>query len=637
MMENFRRWDDRRGRARPGEQDDRRRPRERTRLVPATAFGALLGLALAACQTSDQPSGGYPSLGSVPDTARASLSVEERRQIVRELIDERDRSRQHTAIVRGRSGLGDEAGAAGPGDAVTAETVIPDDPAGGERGFQLGAEDDQSNESVYRGNPEIEDGGLDDFIRQLKRDTNPLLLPLPSNDAPPENATVPETAGDDETSFLPLGPEGLAGGAGHREPAVLLAAFAPGLWQREPVWRDVGIRLAANGDEPGFWCKYFGWAVAWSSTCLNQTEGVAQQDSDEDVTADLDEEGQEALDETEIEAAPEAQSPPPEDTVRERVERNLSEEEASEAIEDASRGVLGPVTSSLEKLRDYLKAHRMARNERPLDERVPPPMEMDPATQRRALDRPPIPNPRPERRQDMVIVDAGETFDFNRTPLPAFKPTPDEPVILPPAQPRQSRPAANAGPSPSPAPPKIPEARPNDLVAKGGRTRTFANRPAPSGAPQIIARSDSAGPSAAAGLEPIDDAAATPSDETAASRPVPDALTPSPPEPPEAATVVIMFEPEKPGVPEEVLPRLAELLAEAEAEDQKIYIIGEASSNHLARRRATDVGAALVQLGATVEVLEYDHQVGAELDQVRLILRPAASESLATEANPAPG
>ena len=98
----------------------------------------------------------------------------------------------------------------------------------------------------------------------------------------------------------------------------------------------------------------------------------------------------------------------------------------------------------------------------------------------------------------------------------------------------------------------------------------------------------------------------------------------------ESETMVITFEPGMQALPEGVTPRLEAVLADAKARDQKIFIIGEASTNHLAKRRAVDVGAALVQLGATVEILEYDHDAGVDVDRVRLVLKPGAVDPLVT-------
>jgi len=75
------------------------------------ALGVMLCLfagGLSACQ--DAPSEqdqavSYPSLHTVPSAPRPSTSVEERRQIVQDLIKERNDSLRQTGVVRHRSGL----------------------------------------------------------------------------------------------------------------------------------------------------------------------------------------------------------------------------------------------------------------------------------------------------------------------------------------------------------------------------------------------------------------------------------------------------------------------------------------------------------------------------------------------------
>ena len=124
------------------------------------------------------------------------------------------------------------------------------------------------------------------------------------------------------------------------------------------------------------------------------------------------------------------------------------------------------------------------------------------------------------------------------------------------------------------------------------------------------------------------------SEPSAVSPPAADTRPAVPAPPAETTAMVIRFEPETPGLPSGLGPELAAVLKDALIRDQKIHIIGEASTNHLARRRATDVGAALVQLGATVEILEYDHDAISSVDQVRLVLRPATRDPQASALQP---
>ena len=79
-----------------------------------------------------------------------------------------------------------------------------------------------SADSVYRGESRFEDGGLDDFIRQLKQDTSP----TPPPDAlPPSEEPEPDQPDEDDISAIFPGQPTLAGiGEGQ---AILRAAFAP--------------------------------------------------------------------------------------------------------------------------------------------------------------------------------------------------------------------------------------------------------------------------------------------------------------------------------------------------------------------------------------------------------------------------
>ncbi|MEZ5931744.1 MAG: hypothetical protein R3F54_07325 [Alphaproteobacteria bacterium] len=625
-----------------GEPDERRRSRRRASRPSAVGLLAVLLQvgALAGCQQGDAPATDYPTLDTVPAAPRPNLPLEARRDIVRDLITERDRSLQHSAVVRQRSGLAPVPSSAADDGAAQAEDIIPDAPEEAADSFELTPGEGQGNEAVYRTSPETEDGGLNDFIRQLRRDTLPAAPPP----EPSDEVTTEEPAAED-TSFLDLTPG--IGDATENAPALplMLAAFAPVIGRGDSGVRDVRIRLAAGEDEPGFFCGWLGWVVAWSTMCLDEAQSQAQQDGDEGVTADLDEDSGQTLEEPDTETESRASD----ETRRERAERRLSEEEAAEAIEDAGNSVLAPVTSSLDKLRDYLQRRRIQRQQ----QAGSPPQtssseERDLAlrggretlpTTARAFDQPPIPNLRPKRRDDLVIVDDGERFEFHRTPRPAFKPTPEEPVILPPLA---QLPSSTVRREP-PVPPVLPPARPADLVSKREETRTVAaaepprmSEPLPASEPRSAVGLDAPADDeqTIASLEPVDNAAASPPAVSAPAAAPSHAALPALGQPDEIEAAIITFEPARPGVPEGVMPRLQAVLDEARSRNEKIYIIGEGSSSHLARRRATDIGAALVQLGATVEILEYDHRAGPDVDQVRLVLKPAPPDDPLTEAAP---
>ncbi|MGI9419434.1 MAG: hypothetical protein ACR2RA_16530 [Geminicoccaceae bacterium] len=614
---------------------------------PAAALPIVI--ALSGCATGDEASGGYPSLRSVPEAARASTPLDERRDIVRSLIEQRDRSRRQTSVVRARSGLDVDRFPSPADDNVRAEDIIPDASGGDGEGFRLTPGRGESADSVYRGESQFEDGSLDDFIRKLKRETRP---PAPAG--APAGAEAPPASGESENDDVDV--RSLLS-----EPAsaMVLAALAPVARRGLAGEGEFVIRLAAAGEEPGFFCSYFGWTVAWSSMCVDAAETQPTPEGGEGVGADLGDETEGVEDDATPDSRRSARSRSSTsgETGQERAERRLSEEDAADAIENAGRDALAPVTSSLEKLRDFIEARRSGGGASSREERSPVLRRADPAAPEVAADRPPLPQGRPKRREDITVADGGETFDFVRTPLPHFKPARDDQVILPPAKagpngsarpPRPHlKPAFDSGvssilPPGRPGerraetrPPPQPLARPSDLAGERqvssapseGRERLDAAIVALADGVAEIEPSDGAG-----GTKP-DTAARTPLsteatdlNETPPSLAAIEPAAPPADEVPEPDPIIITFEPETPGLPQGSGPRLAALLTHASVTDQKIHIIGEASTNHLARRRATDVGAALVQLGATVEILEYDHQARSDVDQVRLVLRPAPIE-----------
>ena len=59
------------------------------------------------------------------------------------------------------------------------------------------------------------------------------------------------------------------------------------------------IRLAAAEDEPGFFCSYLGWTVAWSSMCVDDADADLERSLDDDVAADVEQELRESGDDQE--------------------------------------------------------------------------------------------------------------------------------------------------------------------------------------------------------------------------------------------------------------------------------------------------------------------------------------------------
>jgi hypothetical protein len=594
-------------------------------------FGLLTALCLAGCAA------GYPELSSVPSEPRPSLPVEQRREIVRGLIKERDESRRQTSLVRGRSGLSTSAfEKAGDGDAE-AEAIIPDEP-GEAKTFTLRGESGSEDEpvSTYRSGAQFDDGSLDDFIRRLERDTTP--------EAPAvlEEPASEEALGDDETSFHFLDVDGAS--------PVLLAAFAPVDIDLHDFGRDGIIRLAASADEDdrSAFCYWLGWAVGVLGACLRENgeppaETNAADDVEEGSKADIEDEARRLQQEENAGNGGEADPETPAPSRREQAEQRLSEQDASEAIENLGRGALEPVRSSLEKLRDFMRARRSADPEASPAERRAYRNGGGTSPDDVLADYPPLPMAKPKVRSDLKIRDDGEKFEFKRLSPPAFKPTAaDEPVIFaatgpgaalseevifPPERPvRTSKRAEPATEKRRPA------FRPDDLV---GEEETTAEAVSPSGTPQELERlrqeliegltraqeeSLSAAGSAESEEQSSDLAALPPSSEPEpAAGEVDESLDWSTPQ-------FIELTPGSSAISPETMDRLRDILTYAKANGQKIQLVGEAGTTRLAARRATEVGAALVRLSATAEILEYDFNVVPGVDRVRLELLPPKPE-----------
>lgn len=625
------------------EQDDCARTPIRGWPRALTLSGLLIISFLPGCGNGGTDVGSYPSLRTVPAEPRPNLPIEERRKIVRDLIEERDQSRRQTVIVRGRSGLSTQELPLSAGTDVTPEDIIPDVPADGGK-FGLTPDEGVGADSVYRRGAQIDDGGLDDFIRQLKRDTNPSAPSTDGSDEPlPEASDVPEPSEDEKTSSLLQERSDRLGHGTDTDLPIVLAAFAPAIISETALPRDVRLRLAASDEDSGFFCSYFGWTVGWSSVCVDETETdqPPPAEGEGDVGADVGEEAWRPEEQQDAENEPLSRRASPDQAARESTEPRLSGEDARRAIEDFGSDTLAPFKGSLAKLREFMQARRSGGSS---DERSPYRRGTDTSSGNASLDLPPVPHARPRQREDITIVDGGELFEFRRTPAPAFKPSiPDE-------QTSGSR---------TDNPPARPLARPNDLVAGGDLEQRL--REAAAGVEELekttLALAEAVERERAADDQPFGDAALSPAEtgsyaaslEKQARAVVPEAkaldekqrsLTIEAPEvdsiknADQPSTILIFFEPGASDVPGDVMPRLANILADAEARGQKIHIIGEAGTNHLALRRATDIGAAFVRLEATAEILEYDFKVIPGVDQVRLLVQPPAPGRSLTSAEP---
>jgi len=84
---------------------------------------------------------------------------------------------------------------------------------------------------------------------------------------------------------------------------------------------------------------------------------------------------------------------------------------------------------------------------------------------------------------------------------------------------------------------------------------------------------------------------------------------------------LINYPPESIALPDGLEERLGGMLADAKANGGKLFIISQAAVGSLAMERARGVGLALVRLGATADLIEYDILVNRQADQVELLLK----------------
>ncbi|MGI9510360.1 MAG: hypothetical protein ACR2QJ_13555 [Geminicoccaceae bacterium] len=639
------------------------------------AAGMTLAVALSACQTgpsskdgAGQAEAGYPSLHTVPDQPRPSLSVGERRQIVRGLIEERDGSRQKTAVVRRRSGLETGPVPASSAEGAAVDEIIPD-ALEGDSTFRLRTyEDDQ--DKAYRDEPEIEDGGLNDFIRQLEEETNPSL---------PEDATTPDDQpGEDEVGFLPSQGWRVIGPRPAQEGTIWRAAFVPAIGAGADVPQDMMIRLAAaEAEEEGFFCKHVGFLFAWAGACLGESQKQQEGDQsgetkqkDGDQSANVDQGRGSSAKDKDAGSGANSEAQPPGDGKGTSGERKLSDEDAAKAIEDGARDALEPLSASLEKLQRFIRA-RLSGKKDTADDGGSTTSKRDPYTSpddaAEAVEPQPVPEDRPRRRDDITVVDKDETFTFTRTPTPTFKPSRDDDGVdedetdtsgsqAPAKEDQPSNGEGSQGDPPAPEPEKdqdVPEPTDGHTVSKGEQGQQGKDGEKDGNAEGTEkdegAENEQATPSKApSGSEtPAETAPASPDDQDdtpkerdvdpgdseqtqamalAAAKPGPvqtAEMTGPEPDPADSPDpVLITFGSEKQALPDGTELLLVAVLADARARDHEIFIVGEAGTDRLAKRRAKDIGAALIDLGASTKILEYDHEARNGVDQVRLILKP---------------
>ncbi len=548
---------------------------------------------MSACQ-SQEGSPTYPNLSTVSSPSDTSNPLEERRQIVRDLIEDRDVARHRKAVIRHRSGLSDVPPPAAPlSTKAQAEDIIRSAPAEG-RGTASEGFDEQS-ERIYRDRAQFDDGTLDDFIRRLKQDTAP-----PADDEPVVDggAATGEVEEPKPQSWQFQGElnKNYALAAPDLGRPIVLSAFAPAAMQND---EPVAILLAASEDDRGFWCTYLGWAVAWSNACLDE-EGSAGS-KDEEVAAVEDGEAADQESSTQSQDLAVDQEDPGsggEDVADPNQSGAGDEITASEDIGD--EGLL-PVTSTLDRLRNLIRS-RTRRPEGASTDRKSLSYEA-PELQSPAEEGPPLPSSRPEVEKDLRIVRNDHLFEFERTPRPAFKPLPPEPktVIFPPEKARSNRDVEF-----------VPAARPSAPVAEKSVIDDERE------AAQLERQQE------LAAVRDLDQAKiGQPEDQAPAA-------TLGPSEPDDALLIdseLILFDSGSAKLPAGIETRLRMMLDNAKAENGKLFIVSEASVGNLAMERARSVGLALVRLGATADLIEYDIVVDRSADHVQLLLKEVGNQS----------
>ncbi len=578
------------------------------------AFFALMSI-LSAC-SSGTP---YPDLGSVAPSEETASALEQRRQIVRDLIEDRDLARHNEAVVRHRSGLSDSPPPAAPASTATrAEDIVRQLPLDAD--LPAGQALQTETERAYRDRAQFDDGTLNDFIRNLKKDTTPDVVEQPPDDQE-RLPGQPEGLPPQSWLFEELPPDRLAGVVPSRaisDRPVILAAFAPSALREEGM---MAIRLAADDAQSGFFCSYLGWMVAWSDACLEEGgEGGAPEESGGIVSGD---DGDASGDQPPLAGTdePAAGGTGTKDLGREVVEPRRSQpDDEVVASEDVDSSGSSLIAGPLDRLRNLLRS-RSPRSEPSSTE--PRSLSYEAEALRLPKDLgPPLPRSRPEVEKDLRIVRNDNVFEFTRTPRPAFKPVQmvHNTVIFPPPTPRQAKKSA-----------PLPAAKP-ELAAAGQRTVDEAARGGPPAARQDVAvlkdldQAKTGGASGGGSATGVDEAKTPKLPDQPPKTAIPGIAEPE--DPTLLDSEIITFAPGSADLPVGLKGRLGSMLRKAKAKDGKLYIVSEAEIGSLAMERARGIGLALVHLGATADLIEYDIVTAKDSDQVILQLKLGAETIL---------
>lgn len=558
-------------------------------LLRQTAALTGLAIALSACQVFTSSSD-YPDLRSVSSPGDPTSPLEERREIVRDLINDRDLARHRQSVVRHRSGLSDIPPTAAPAStAIRAEDIVREVPAE-DQSLEDAAENDPDR--AYRDRTQFDDGTLNDFIRRLKKETTPPIVGGVVEELPSEEELEPP--GEPETqSWRIIGKP------------VVLAAFAPSILEQDPP--QMAIRLAA--EEPGTFCTYLGWMVAWSSACLDDEEGASSSANDA-ASADID-------DNRTDEQPPSASTggratDAPADTESETTGADQSPNGTggdTTLSEDVDADGVSPVTGSFDRLIKLLRSGSRS-GDRSSDTPRSLSFEAE-ALQDPVPEGPQLPVSRPDVAKDLRVVKNDVAFDFTRTPTPAFKPVQPEPrtVIFPR---ERSGLAERTIFVPTARPPLIVA----DLEVQDGAAEDGISE---DGASEVTELQEDEEALAAKDLDEAkkDLTGGEPSTTIVDLRKAGD--------PSLLDHELISFEPESATLPIGIEERLEAMLADAKGSGGKLHIVSQASIGSLAMERARGVGLALVRLGATADLIEYDILINRQADQVELLLKADAN------------
>lgn len=171
----------------------------------ATATFLSMGILVAGCQSSDeksaalhtdQESSGYPKLQSVPPRPEPTLDTAARQRVVEGLVADRAYARYTSTAVRYRSGVSSlpppDTAPPRP-DRALAEAIAGTDEA------KRVPTDEPPASSYEAFDEDVNDGSLDDFVRDLVRETET----APAGDPPGPGATLgPEPAAGPPTASV---------------------------------------------------------------------------------------------------------------------------------------------------------------------------------------------------------------------------------------------------------------------------------------------------------------------------------------------------------------------------------------------------------------------------------------------------